>query len=140
MNILQVKKYYLLIKKKVRGQAKFILLLLKALEKQMKAIESQGEKQAKTIEEHGQQLVKPNGLDEYGLSLDKQKEIFQNLVDERIGEIKKLHKSIDFVNLIYYFKSKNADIGFNYFIDGETLYGNLKPQKIKIDVVEKNQM
>ena len=106
----------------------------------MKAIESQGEKQAKTIEEHGQQLVKSNGLDEYDLPLDKQKEIFQNLVDERIGEIKKLHKSIDFVNLIYYFKSKNADIGFNYFIDGETLYGKLKPQKIKIDLVEKNQM
>ena len=33
MNILQVKKYYLLIKKEVRGQAKFIILFLKSFGK-----------------------------------------------------------------------------------------------------------
>ena len=35
------------------------------------------------------------------------------------GWIKKIHKSIDFENLIYYFKGKNVDTEFNDFIATE---------------------
>ena len=46
-------------------QAKFTHSPLgKALEKQTKTIESQGEKQVKVIEEHGKQPVKSNAFDE----------------------------------------------------------------------------
>ena len=46
----------------------------KALEKQTKTIEDQGEKQIKAIEDHEKQLVKSNTLTEkYGLPFDKQK-------------------------------------------------------------------
>ena len=31
------------------------------------------------------------------------------------GQIKELHKSIDFENLIYYLKVENSDIDFNDF-------------------------
>ena len=36
-----------------------------------------------------------------GIPLDKQKEIFYNLVSEKNGE--KLHNSVNFQNLIYHF-------------------------------------
>ena len=46
MNILQIKNNYLLKKKQIRGQVKFIYYPLgKAFEKQTKTIEDQGEKQ-----------------------------------------------------------------------------------------------
>ena len=53
MNILQVKKYYLLIK-----QAKFTYSPLdKAFEEQITTIKDQGERQLKVLEEHGKQIV-----------------------------------------------------------------------------------
>ena len=56
-----MKKYYLLIKKRVIEQAKFAYSLLgKALEKQTITIESQGGKQVKAIEKHRKQLVNSN--------------------------------------------------------------------------------
>ena len=43
-------------------QAKFTYSLFgKALEKQIKTVEDQGEKQIKALEEHGKQLVKSSG-------------------------------------------------------------------------------
>ena len=53
-DILQVKKYYLLIKKKVIEQTKFTYYPVgKALEKQTKTIEDQDKKQIKANEDHG---------------------------------------------------------------------------------------
>ena len=53
MNILQVNKYYLLVKKGVRTSYVYIFSLNKAIEKQIKTIEGQEEKQIKALEEHG---------------------------------------------------------------------------------------
>ena len=115
-------------------QAKFTYSPLgKALEKQTKTIESQGENQIKAIEKHRKQLAKSNKFVKCSLPL----EIFENLVDERIEEMKELHESIDFENLIYHFKGENADIEFNDFIDAETFCNNLKSHKIKLDDVKK---
>ena len=42
------------------------------------------------------------------LELSKQKEIFDELVNERRFEINKLSEGIDFNNLTYYYKNKSA--------------------------------
>ena len=60
MNILQVKKYCLLIKKKKTiEQAKFTYSPLgKAFEKQTETIEGQGKKQVKAIHDQGEKQIK----------------------------------------------------------------------------------
>ena len=44
------------------------------------------------------------------IPLDKQIEIFYNLVVKTTGEIEKLYNSVHFQNLIYHFKSPTKDI------------------------------
>ena len=60
------------------------------------------------------------------IPLNKQKEIFYNLVAERIEEIKKLRNSINFQNLIDHFKSPTEDVNFNDFIDAEALFDDIE--------------
>ena len=60
------------------------------------------------------------------IPLNKQKEIFYNLVAERIKEIKKLRNSINFQNLIDHFKSPTKDVNFNDFIDAEALFDDIE--------------
>ena len=72
-------------------QAKFTYSpLVKAFEKQIKTIEDQGEKQIKAIQDQGQvKTIKKYDYDaEDTPFISKQKEIFNELVDER-------HKKID---------------------------------------------
>ena len=73
--------------RRVIEQAKFTYSPLgKALEKQTKTIEDQGEKQLKALEKHGKQLFKSSS-EKNSLELLKQKEIFDELVNERKLEI-----------------------------------------------------
>ena len=90
-------------------QAKFVYSPLgKAFKKQkQKAIEKQREKEIKAIEEYGKQLIKSSG-EKDSLELLKQKEIFDELVNERMFKINKLSEEIDFNNLIDHYTSKNA--------------------------------
>ena len=60
------------------------------------------------------------------IPLNKQKEIFYNLVAERIEEIKKLRNSINFQNLIDHFKSPTKDVNFDDFIDAEVLFDDIE--------------
>ena len=76
-------------------QAKFIYSLLRnAFEKQIKIIEEQEEKQIKAIQDQGQvKRIKTYIYDnEYTPLISKQKEIFNELVDERFEEITDLDK------------------------------------------------
>ena len=92
INILQVKKYYLLITYSPLG---------KALEKQTKTIEDQGKKQIKANEDHGTQLVESNELIKKNLNIDRnsipheeQKKYLMNLINrERSSEINNLEKN-----------------------------------------------
>ena len=64
------------------------------------------------------------------IPIDKQKEIFYNLVAERIaGGTEKLHNSFNFQNLIYHFKGPTKDKNFNDFIHAETLFDDIKSKK-----------
>ena len=74
-------------------QAKFTYFSLgKAFEKQIQTIEDQGEQQIKSLEEHLKQLVKSRAfaVKEERMPLDKQTEIFYNIVARRTREIEKL--------------------------------------------------
>ena len=78
----------------------------------------------KAIEEQGKQWVKFNAFsekesvpfdkEERSILLEKQKEVFYKLVAEGTGEIGKLHNSVNFDSLIYYFTCSTKDINFNY--------------------------
>ena len=58
-----------------------------------------------TREEHRKQLVK-SSCEKEPFKLLKQKEIFEELANERMGEIQNLRKQIDFNNLTYYLRVK----------------------------------
>ena len=62
MNILQVIKYYHLIKEELQNKLSLYLLQQEKLQKnkQTNTIEDQGKKQIKAIEDHGKQLVESN--------------------------------------------------------------------------------
>ena len=81
--------------------------LEKSFEKQTKTIEDQVEKQIESLEEHGKQLIKSSG-EKDSLELLKQKETFDEFVNERMFEINKLSEEIDFNNSTYHCTSKNA--------------------------------
>ena len=68
--------------------------MVKAFEKQIKTIEDQGEKQIKVIQDKGKyKTIKKYTYDaEDTLLILKEKEIFNELVDERLEEISNLDK------------------------------------------------
>ena len=78
----------------------------------MKTIEDKEEKQIKAIQNQGQvKAVKKYTYDndEDGLSISKQKEIFNKLVDEILDELTKLDKKVNHDELIYRYKGKTPN-------------------------------
>ena len=112
--------------RRVIEQAKFAYSPLgKAFEKQIKTIEDQREKQIKALEEYGKQLLKSSDEKESSTH-SKRKEIFEELANKRIDEIKNLSKQIDFNNLNHYFRSKSALKNFIGFKGPLGFYENIK--------------
>ena len=94
-------------------QAKFTYSALgKAFEKQTKTIEDQGKRQIKAMQNQGEIKTIKN----YAYSakdtplISKQKEIFNELADERIEEITDLDKKVNSDDLIYRYKSNTANV------------------------------
>ena len=114
--------------KQIIKQAKFTYSPLgKAFEKQTKTIEDQGKKQIdalNTLKPKEQEAINENE------SVDSEKllnykEIFDELSNERMGEIHNIGKQIDFNNLTYYFKDKNiSPINFISFRGPMHIYNN----------------
>ena len=94
-------------------QAKFNYSPLgKALEKQRKTIEDQGEKQVKAIQD--KQIVNIN-KDDYKnkLLISKEREIFKGIYNKRFDKIEELNNKIDYNNLQYIIFSKKHTINFS---------------------------
>ena len=90
--------------KQMAEQATFTYFLLgKAFGKQIKTIEDQGEKQIKAIKGQGRvKTIKNCDYDDKDSSLIlKQKEIFNELVDERLNEINELDEKVNRDDLAY---------------------------------------
>ena len=110
----------------------------KAFEKQIKTIDDQGEKQMKALEEHRKQLV-ISSCEKESLTSLKQKEIFEEIANERIGEILNFSKQIDLNDLIYYFKGGKSP---NYFISFKgplAFYKNIKDSYVTLEKAEEKQ-
>ena len=83
MNILLVKKYYLLINNQK-----------KAFEKQTKTIKDQEEEQIEAIQDNKKQLANINDDYKNKLLLSKEREIFKNICNERLDKIEELNKKM----------------------------------------------
>ena len=123
-------------------QAKFTYSPLgKAFEKQIKTIEDQRKKQVKALE-----YLKPKKLEANEDKSDDtempsmNKEIFNKLSRERIGEIYNISKEIDFNNLTCYFKSLDiAPIKFIGFRGSLNICEDIKYGNVLIEKMEKEQ-
>ena len=116
----------------------------KAFEKQIKTIEDKEEKQIKAIKDQGEKQVDTlKALKSKELEANdnencvKYKKIFDEISDERIGEICNISKETDFNNLIYYFKGPHiAPINFVVFkgpvhIHNEIMNGDTTIKKLE---------
>ena len=114
----------------------------KAFEKQTKRTEYQGKKQAdvlKTLKPKEIEAIKNNKSDD-NEKLLKNKKIFDELPNERIGEIYNMSKQIDFKNLADYFKSKGiTPINFVGFRGPMHIYNNIKTGNTSIEKLEEDQ-
>ena len=92
----------------------------KALAKQRKTIEDQGEKQAKAIQD--KQIVNIN-KDDYKdkLLLSKEREIFKDIYNKKLDKIEELNNKIDYDNLKYAVYSSKKIYNFSELKDPLTL-------------------
>ena len=124
-------------------QAKFIYSPLgKAFEKQKKkTIEDQGEKQIKAIQDQGQvKTIKKYDYDaEDTPFISKQKEIFNELVDERLEKITDLHERVNSHDLRYRYKGNTADAKFGKFDDALDIINKIRDGKTDLADVKNNQ-
>ena len=107
MNILQVKKYRLLIKDKQQNKLSlYILFLEKLLKNKQKQLKSKEKKQIKSLEKHGKQLVQSNELIKKDFNIDKDGILLgkQKLIEEKSFEFQTQNKDLN--NLIYWHKTK----------------------------------
>ena len=118
-------------------QAKFTHSPLgKAFEKQIKTIEDQGKKQVDALE-----YLKPKAI-ESGSNDNKPtitKEIYNNILVERLDEILEMSKEIDYGNLVYNVKGPTHPIIFPIFDGPLHTYDQLKNSNISLQQVENQQ-
>ena len=128
--------------KQIIEQAKVIYSPFgKAFEKQTKTIEDQGEKQVDTLKTlKSKELEATEGKFDDNQKHLKYKEVFNELSNERIGEIYNIGKEIDFNNLTYHFKtSHTAPINFIHFRGPMHIYNETKNGNISIEKIEEDQ-
>ena len=110
-------------------QAKFTYSPLgKAFEKQTKIIEDKGEKQIKAIQDNRRQLISD---DDYKnkLLISKEREIFKDIYNKRLGKLEELNKKIDYDNLKYVVESSGDEYSFNEIKDPISLLTIFKKVK-----------
>ena len=113
--------------------------LAKTFEKQIKTIGDQGEKQKK---DQGQvRTIKKCTYDvEDPPLISKQKEAFNELLDERIEKINNLDKKINSDDLIYRYKGRTADAKFDKFDNALDIINKIRNGEISPTDVKNNQV
>ena len=120
-------------------QAKFTYSPLeKAIDKQTKTIEDQGEKQIKAIQDNKQQLISD---DDYKnkLLISKEREIFKDIYNKRLDKIEALNDKIDYDNLKYVVERSGDEYRFNKIKDPITFLDNTKKGKISLKEAKDQQ-
>ena len=87
----------------------------KAFENQIKTTEDQTKiiKDKEQTKETGKQLDKCDDIKKDNLSINKKREIFNELIKERRETMHGLHGSVKFDNLLYHYKGSTKDKDFS---------------------------
>ena len=73
------------------------------------------------------------------LHLSEKKEIFNELVDQRLEKITALDKKVNGDDLIYRYKGNIADVNFNQFDNALDIIDKIRDGKIDLADVKNNQ-
>ena len=113
----------------------------KAFEKQIKTIEDQGQKQIKAVQDQFKfKTIKKYAYDaEDAPLISKQKQIFNELVEERLEKITDLDKNVNSDDLIYRYKGNTPDLNFDEFDNALALIDKIRDGKINLTDVKNNQ-
>ena len=84
----------------------------KAFEKQIKIIEDKGQKQIDALESLKTKAITCKSDDD---NTPSSKEIYDELLEERRGEVLEMSREINYSNLVYDFKGSIPSINFNIF-------------------------
>ena len=115
-------------------QAKFTHSpLRKAFEKQTKTIKDQEEKQIEAIQGNKKQLAKINDDYKNKLLLSKEREIFKNVLNEKLDKIEELNKKFDYNNLKYTIISTCEKFEFDKSEDPLVFLNDIKAGKISLE-------
>ena len=129
-------------------QARFTYSPLgKAFEKQIKTIEDQGKKQVDALEnlkpkEQTKAITYKSDDDDDDDDDDDvpiSKEIYDEILEERMDEILKMSREINYSNLVYDFKGPTPSINFAIFGGPMGTYNQLKNGDKTLQQVEKEQ-
>ena len=107
----------------------------KAFEKQIKTIEDQGEKQINVLKVLEPKAIQSGSNNKLVIT----KEIYDKILEERMGEILKMRDKIDFSNLTYNFKGQIVSINFGKFEGPMYIYCHMKNGDTTLQQAEKQQ-
>ena len=71
--------------------------------------------------------------------ISKQKEVFNDLVDERLEEINKLDKNVNPESLIYRYNGPAADAKFDEFDNASSLLDKIREDKVSLTNAKDDQ-
>ena len=106
----------------------------KAFEKQIKTIEDQGEKQVETLKD-----LRLNEIEGESSNKSTGKDIHNKILEERMDEILKTGKEINYNNLVDDFKLSNRKINFTVFMGPVYTYEQLKKGEKTLQQVDEEQ-
>ena len=121
-------------------QAKFNYSPLgKAIEKQRKTIEDQGEKQIESIQDSKQlvRIIKDNYKDK--LLLSKEREVFKDISNKELNKIEEMNNKIDYDDLDYVILSKDMEYNFSIEKDPISLPKAIKDGEISLEEARDRQ-
>ena len=121
-------------------QAKFNYSPLgKAIEKQRKTIEDQGEKQIESIQDSKQlvRIIKDNYKDK--LLLSKEREVFKDISNKELNKIEEMNNKIDYDDLDYVILSKDMEYNFSIEKDPISLPKAIKDGEISLEKARDRQ-
>ena len=128
----------------IMEQVKFTYSPLgRAFEKQTKAIEDQGKKQIQAIQniDFSKSVEKAKFDSDDDLAILRQKELYNELTEEKKTEIKNLDNSVDRDKneLIYTYKGKTSDVDFSEYYGAIDLINKIKDGDVSLKQAINNQ-
>ena len=108
--------------------------MVKAFEKQTKAIKDQGEEQVKAIKDNKKQLANTDAnYYKNELLLSKEREMFKNIYNKRLDKIEELTKKINYDDLNFIVESSGDENNFTKVDNPMVFLNNIKTGEIALE-------